>query len=321
MSEIESLHPGPEDPEGIENQEDKEYPPSKKQRKEPFAQSKLDKYYEQVIASLKCPVCFDLSFEEGKECSNGHFICGGCFSELKGSGCPVCRCSGFHTNHFTRNFLSESGFMFPCKNFDLGCSGLLTISEYEHHKNECDYGLIDCPFCSKTNMSFSTAVKHIFRCFKPDGNNFEMDGIWLYEDMRSKIYWGDFDHSDVNMFDISGRSLSYKQISDSTDENPNVQFITVSYIIANNDLYLIHSKIRNKNILLSVYHLLKEKNIVIESLPGSKYPFNFKFPTIPINQYNHKTGQIFIDDSLTELMKDVYCDNSNNYIFKISVNG
>ena len=106
--------------------------------------------YDDLAASLECPVCLSVPRElPVPQCPAGHIICKGCRPSL--SDCPKCRRRLFPDNSsILAAFLIEK-IPHKCKFSDYGCDVKKPLGETVEHEAKCKERTIKCPqgYCQK----------------------------------------------------------------------------------------------------------------------------------------------------------------------------
>jgi hypothetical protein len=78
-------------------------------------------------------------------CENNHPLCDGCWHEMNGLRCPICRSDeDRYTNYPLMHILKK--ILKPCS-IDTRCTFKGSPKQYAQHIADCQYKKINCPFC------------------------------------------------------------------------------------------------------------------------------------------------------------------------------
>ncbi len=110
-----------------------------------------------------CRVCYTECVTGVYSCSADHPTCGQCYTEMKKVGnvsCPSCR-RDLTFNEELSNVISE--MLVPCKNKANFCDAKVFPGSTTH-LSECEYSMIDCPWCDKKTTIRDLATHAEFAC-------------------------------------------------------------------------------------------------------------------------------------------------------------
>lgn len=118
----------------------------------------------------ECPVCCSQMNDKIYICPNGHDLCNGCFSLLRGPHicCPQCKVSYVYDcnreptrNRSLERLLSKSTL--PCSFTSNGCTvNELAPEQKKQHTRSCKHQLIQCPYAI-CHINDQMAAEMIFR--------------------------------------------------------------------------------------------------------------------------------------------------------------
>ena len=118
-----------------------------------------------------CPICGGfLNPDESIQTSCLHIFCKPCVIQIRQNSLSSCRCP------ICRSITSESGqkplkdcnlfaynalslVQIRCKNSE--CDKTFPLNELEGHLKECEYEMIDCPYCDEKEIKRINLMKHM----------------------------------------------------------------------------------------------------------------------------------------------------------------